>query len=224
LSNGQKVWVQDDWKYKECPKCHARTERRYPKIRQHESRDFKIETLFTFKTFEEILAFEMRGKRISKVAKEKLRKEYDLRKADWERINKKRIAQYEAVFAITKFPIHGQKCIKVRIEARKHYFNGEEWDTFAITNHINKCSSCEDFIMALRNGSLALEPTSDPEQEKKNREEGYCSLKEWNDRMNEFLSGAQSKPDLEERLFRGMRECCPLCGTNLIDGKCPRRG
>jgi hypothetical protein len=118
----------------------------------------------------------------------------------------------------------GQKRIKVRIEARKHYFNGEEWDTFAITNNINKCSSCEDFIMALRNGSLALEPTSDPEQEKKNREEGYCSLKEWNDRMNEFLSGAQSEPDLEERLFRGMRECCPLCGTNLIDGKCPRCG
>jgi hypothetical protein len=218
--------VPEVWEYKECAKCHARTERRYPQIKQYEPRGFKVEQLFTFPSFENCLAVTLRvNKRINKVTKQKLRKEYEQRKADWEKENSKRIAQLDALFAINKFPLHSQECVKIRIEGRKHYINGDDsWDNIAVVNHIGSCPSCNDFIMALRNGSLALEPTSDPEQEAELRKEGYCSLKEWNERMNEFLNGAQSKPDIEDRLFAGMRECCPYCGSNFMDGKCPRCG
>lgn len=212
--NGQKVWVQDDWKYKECPKCHARTERRYPKIRQHESRDFKIETLFTYRTFEEVLAFEMRGKRISKVAKEKLRKEYDLRKADWERENTKRIAQLDCLFAIKRYPVHSQLCVKIRIEARKHYLEGEEWDVYSVTNHMGRCDDCNAFVVALKNGNLVFDQLPNPKEEEQLRQEGYCSLKEWDDLMNQFPS---SQPTQERGYY-----ICPFCGTPLIDGKCPK--
>lgn len=80
------------------------------------------------------------------------------------------------------------------------------------------CPSCNGFIMALRNGSLALEPTSDPEQEAELRKEGFPSLTEWNKRMNEFFNGVRSRPNPEDRLTL----CCPRCGSRLIDGKCPR--
>jgi len=180
----------EDWKgFKECPKCHARTERRYPKIRQYEPSDFKVEQLFSFPSFEEFFAITVKtfGK---KTKREDARKEWELRKTDWERDNSKRIAQLDSLFAIKTYPLHSQECIKVRIEARKCFVDGDDSiDIFPILDHCKNCADCNNFFYALRNGFLALEPTIDPEQEAELRKEGFCSKKEWNELMNQFSSG-----------------------------------
>ena len=213
----KKEFVEDSYRFKECHKCHARTERRYPKIRQYQPRDFKIETLFTFHSFEESLAFwERSGKRLTKKDKEELRKKYEQEKTDWERENKKRIAKLDCLFAIKRYPLHSQLCVKIRIEARKHYLEGEEWDVYSVTNHMGRCDDCNAFVVALKNGNLVFDQLPDPKEEEQLRQEGYCSKKEWNDLMNQSPS---SQPTQERGYY-----VCPFCGTPLIDGKCSRCG
>jgi len=204
--------VPDDWKFKECGKCHDRTVRRFPVIRQHEPRDFNVSTLFSFPSFEDFRKSKIfRGEQKAKIVKE-----YELRKADWERDNSKRLAHLDCLFAIKRYPVHSQLCVKTRIEARKHYLEGEEWDVYSVTNHMGKCDNCNDFVVALKNGNLVFDQLPDPKEEEQLRQEGYCSHKEWNDLMNEFPHGSHE----EER----GQYVCPVCGTPLIDGKCPRCG
>ena len=188
----KKEFVEESYRYHECHRCHDRTERRYPTIREYKPKDFNIETLYSFPSFEQSLANDERiyGKRIGKVAREKLWKEYQLKRADYDRDAPKRNAYVNAVYAHDRFPLRVQECKNVRDKARKLANGDDSVDKFSIIDHCGNCPSCNDFFNSLRNGTLALEPTSDPELEAELRKEGYCSLKEWNKWMNEFPNGA----------------------------------
>lgn len=184
----KKEFVEESYNFKECGKCHARTEKRYPVIRQHEPRDFNVSTLFSFPSFESFLALELsvHKQRLSKDAKEELRKEWERRKGEWERDNSKRSAQLDSLFAIKQYPLRCQECLKIRIETRKYVENKDSTDIFFILNHCGKCPSCNDFFDALRHGFLEPELPIDPKQEEELRKEGFCSRKKFDESAKEF--------------------------------------
>ena len=104
--------------------------------------------------------------------------------------------------------------------ARKHYLDGEEWEIEVFANHPVKCKDCNGFVIALRNGELIDASEPDPTEEAKPRSEGYASLAEWNEAMDSFGDAFRTARFPEDRFA----DCCPSCGSRLINGKCPRCG
>lgn len=219
--------LKPDWEFKECEKCHARTEKRFPKLRQYKARDFRIETMYSYPSWEESLKiarqhFKYRTKEQIQI----LREEYEFRKRQWERENREKVEKANRLFHVHQFPLINQDCIPTRIQVRKRFIDGEietfETETY---NHLNHCDDCSSFMVAVKNGDIidSESPQTDPETEKKLREEGYCSLKEWNDNMNDWNKGFRNRDSIDEaeaRRYPNLRDICPICGRVLVSGKC----
>jgi hypothetical protein len=84
------------------------------------------------------------------------------------------------------------------------------------------CPDCNGFVVALSHGDIidSESPQTDPEEEAKLRSEGYNSLQKWNEAMNSFGDAFRIERFPEDRFA----DCCPSCGSRLINGKCPRCG
>lgn len=219
--------LKPDWGFKECPRCHARTEKRFPKLRQYKARDFQIERMWSYPSWEE---FRKRATKHFKVKtpdqKQRLREEYEFRKRQWEQENREKVEKANKLFHVHQFPIHSIDCFKTRIEVRKRFIDGEievfETETY---NHLNRCDDCSRFMVAVKNGDIidSDSPQTDPEIEKKLREEGYCSLKEWSEAMDDWDKGFRNRDSIDEaeaRRYPNLRECCLNCGRTLVSGKC----
>jgi ribosomal protein L40E len=184
-----------NWTFKECKKCHERTLRRFPKIRSYKPKEFRIEYLGEFMSFEQFVQLNKRhfkGK-LTKERKEKLRTEYDFRKKDWNIQHEKEIQKMERDYHVRKYPVHCLRCLEVREQALKHYMHGEPWDTCGIHNHIIKCDDCNLFIIALKNGEFLEESPVETKPE-----EGYSSLEEWKNNMDAFGEATRSRDPIDE--------------------------
>lgn len=215
--------LPDRWEYHECKKCRERTVKRYPQIRAHGRKDFDLQTLFTFRSFEDYLEFtqKARKRRITKVEKEKLRKEWSMRKQDWEKKNAVILEKMDTAYAFRKYPMHSQLCYEIRTKSLKHLIQDEPWDAIEIDAHMCSCPDCRDYINALRTGTFVPEGEPEPDSEAENelRKEGYVGLAEWSKLMSEF--NKVEEPDPYEKGFRNMRDCCLRCGSVLQKGVCP---
>ena len=216
--------LPDGWEYHECKSCRERTLKRYPKIRAYGRKDFDVRTLFTFPSFEDYLDFtqKARKRRITKDEKEKLRKEWSMRKQDWEKTNAVMLKKMDTAYAFRKYPMHSQLCYEIRTKSLKHLIQGEPWDAIEIDAHICRCPDCRDYINALRRGTFSPEGEVEPDstEETELRKEGYVGLAEWSKLMGEF-NKVLDESDPYERGFAGMRDCCTICGQVKVNGKCP---
>ncbi len=216
--------VDDNYRYKECPRCHERTVKRISKIKTYPTTPkFDAREIFSFPSWREFVATQKRWfkrKHFNKETLEKLRKEYKFRKEQFFKDNEAKLEKLAEIFHTREYPIKSKECLDVRQMVLERFHEGKEWDVFKWNSHVSSCESCNMFTVACKRGDFYVESPIEPQ-----KEEGYCSLEEWKANMDVFREASNTEDPIdraERKAYPNLKSCCPNCGTQLINDKCPK--